>query len=407
MWPTLFVIAVAALIGAHFYWRRHARAVEDQLQRLERENEDARAQEVRARLEISTREETLLNSISEGILFLDTQGRISGANDALSQMFNFSASIKGKTLLEAFRLHPLVDLVREIQASGQQGEIEIALPGAHQRFFEVSGSVLRRPDGSGVILTFHEVTRLKQLENMRKEFVANVSHELRTPLTLIKGFSETLLDGALQDGASAERFVTTIHRNAERLALIIEDLLTISSLESGKVALEKQSLRLHALVHRVATELQARRSARLMEIQNLVSTDVVVCADLQRLHQVLTNLIDNALKYGRENGRVKISARTLQDRSVQISVADDGPGIPRDALERIFERFYRVDKARSREEGGTGLGLSIVKHIVQSHRGRVWAESELEKGSTFHFTLPSEQEAESHIVVQSANGRAT
>jgi len=394
VWPLLFFITLAVLIGLHFFWKGHLRRLEDQLHRLERENEEARAQEVRARLEISGREEVLLNSISEGILFLDSQGRITGGNEALAQMFQLNGSIRGKTLLEAFRLHPLVDFVRDLQTSGQPREIEIPLSGLQQRFFEVNGSVLRRPDGPGIILTFHEITRLKQLENMRKEFVANVSHELRTPLTLIKGFAETLLDGAVRDPASAEKFIGTIHRNAERLALIIDDLLTISSLESGQVALEKQTLRLHALVQRVIVDLQARAAARDVIIENLVGADFVACADLQRLQQVLTNLIDNAIKYGRENGRVKISARSLGDAGIQISIADDGPGIPPDALERIFERFYRVDKARSREQGGTGLGLSIVKHIIQSHRGRVWAESQLEKGSTFHFTLPASHEAE-------------
>jgi two-component system phosphate regulon sensor histidine kinase PhoR len=324
----------------------------------------------------------------------------------VTQLLKPAGPLKGKTLLEGFRLHQLVELAGTVQRSGVARDIEIALPGTPPRFLEVSASTLRRRDGAGIILGFHDITRLKQLENMRKEFVANVSHELRTPLTLIKGFAETLLDGAMADPASAQRFLGTIHRNAERLALIIDDLLTISSLESGQVALEKQTLRLHPLVQRVISELQARPSSRPMQIQNLVAPDFVVSADLQRLQQVLTNLIENALKYGREHGSVRITARMLPDRGAQISVADDGPGIPPDALERIFERFYRVDKARSREQGGTGLGLSIVKHIVQSHRGRVWAESELEKGSTFHFTLPSEYDFESHVALQATNGRA-
>lgn len=395
VWPLLFFITVAVLVGLHFFWKRHSQRLEDQIHRLERENEEAGAEEVRARLEVSGREEVLLNSISEGILFLDAQGRVTGGNEALAQMFQLNGSIKGKSLLEVFRLHPLVDFVREIQSSGKQSEMEIPLPGLQQRFFEVSGAALRRPDGPGIILTFHEITRLKQLENMRKEFVANVSHELRTPLTLIKGFAETLLDGAIHDPASAEKFLGTIHRNAERLALIIDDLLTISSLESGQVAFEKQTLRLHALVQRVATDLQTRAATHKIRVENLIGPDLVVHADLQRLQQVLTNLVDNAIKYGRENGQVRVSANSMGDAGVQVSVADDGPGIPPDALERIFERFYRVDKARSREQGGTGLGLSIVKHIIHSHRGRVWAESQLEKGSTFHFTLPANHDSES------------
>ncbi len=402
----MFFVALAALVAVHFAWRRRFRLAEQRLLRLQRETVESRAQEERVRAEVRNREEALLNSISEGILFLDAEGRITGANDALTRMLNPVGPPRGKTLLEAFRLHQLVDLATAVQQSGEARDMEITLPGARPRFFEVSGSTLRRPDGTGIILTFHEITRMKQLENMRKEFVANVSHELRTPLTLIKGFAETLLDGAMVDPNSAQRFLTTIHRNAERLALIIDDLLTISSLESGRVALEKQTLRLHPLVQRVVAELLAQPSARPMQVENLVAADFVVCADLQRLQQVLTNLIDNALKYGHENGRVTITARMLSDGGVQVSVADDGPGIPAEALERIFERFYRVDKARSREQGGTGLGLSIVKHIVQSHRGRVWAESEIEKGTTFHFTLPSEYDFESHVAMQAANGRA-
>jgi two-component system phosphate regulon sensor histidine kinase PhoR len=192
--------------------------------------------------------------------------------------------------------------------------------------------------------------------------------------------------------------VSTIHRNADRLALIIEDLLTISSLESGHVLLEKQSLRFHPLVNQVISELQGRPAARSMAILNLVPPEQVVCADLQRLQQVVTNLLDNAIKYGRENGEVKVGATVLADHTVQISVADNGPGIPPDAVDRIFERFYRVDKARSREQGGTGLGLSIVKHIVNVHGGTLWVDSRLGEGTTFYFTLPQGEDDESEEV---------
>jgi two-component system phosphate regulon sensor histidine kinase PhoR len=351
-----------------------------------------RNEEGKAQLATIQREETLLNSISEGILFLDGQSRVIIFNEALGSMLNWTSPMKGKTLLEAVRQHTLSELLSAIQKSGseQQTEMTVPSPNGPERVLQVSGSTFRRPeaDDDGYILTFYEITRLKQLEQMRKEFVANVSHELRTPLTLIKGFAETLLDGAIHDPSSAQRFVTTIHRNAERLALIIEDLLTISALESGHVLLEKQSLRLHALVNQVINELQGRPAARPITIQNNVAPGLVVCADLQRLQQVLTNLVDNAIKYGRENGQVHIGATGLPDKSIQISVSDNGPGIPPDALDRIFERFYRVDKARSREQGGTGLGLSIVKHIVHVHGGRLWVDSKLGEGSTFHFTLP-------------------
>ena len=396
MWQALFFAALIAAFALFFISRGRERRLRDRLGRLERENEFARAENENARVEATLREETILESISEGILFLDDQLRVIGFNEALGSMLNWEVEMKGKTLLEAVRQHALVDLIIGIKKADSEQHAEISVSGTNgnERILQVSGSTFRRPNGDGFILTFYDITRLKRLEQMRKEFVANVSHELRTPLTLIKGFAETLLDGALKDPDSAQRFVSTIHRNADRLALIIEDLLTISSLESGHVSLEKQSLRLHSLVTQVISELQARPAARPISIENAVPPELVVCADLQRLQQVLTNLMDNAIKYGRENGQVKIGAITLPDNSVEISVSDDGPGIPPDALDRIFERFYRVDKARSREQGGTGLGLSIVKHIVQVHGGRLWVESQLGEGSTFHFTLPQVDEGE-------------
>lgn len=390
MWEALSLAAVVALAGVWLYWRGRVRRLEDDLARARKESAELRGQRERGQAELNTRQEALLNSITEGILLLDGEGRILTGNEALIQMFGVGRALQGKTLLETFRLHALVEFVGDITLTGQPREMELAVPGLQQRFFEVNGSMSRHAGGQGVILTFHEVTRLKQLEKMRKEFVANVSHELRTPLTLIKGFAETLLDGAVDDPASAKKFLGTIQRHADRLSLIIDDLLTISQLESGTVLLEKQSLRLQPLVQHVLADLQASAGARGVALVNEVKEGTVVCADLQRTQQVLTNLIDNAIKYGREKGRVTVSALEQKDGMVQMTVADDGPGIPESELERVFERFYRVDKARSREQGGTGLGLSIVKHIVQSHGGRVWLESMLEKGSRFHFTLPAE-----------------
>jgi two-component system phosphate regulon sensor histidine kinase PhoR len=396
VWQGLFFAALLGFIAVYLVARSRERRLREQLSRLERENEAARSQEEKARLETIQREETLLNSISEGILFLDDQSRVIGFNEALGSMLDWAAPMKGKTLLEAVREHTLMDLISELRKTGmeQQSEITVSGTNGNDRVLQVSGSTLRRPGGDGYILTFYDITRLKQLEQMRKEFVANVSHELRTPLTLIKGFAETLLDGAIHDPDSAHRFVSTIHRNADRLALIIEDLLAISALESGQVVLEKQTLRLHPLVNQVISELQGRPNARPTTIENAIAPEIVACADLQRLQQVLTNLVDNAIKYGREEGEVRIGATVLPDKSVQISVADNGPGIPPDALDRIFERFYRVDKARSREQGGTGLGLSIVKHIVQVHGGKLWVDSKLGEGSTFYFTLPQGDEFE-------------
>jgi signal transduction histidine kinase len=227
---------------------------------------------------------------------------------------------------------------------------------------------------------------LYESNRLKNEFLANVSHELRTPLSHIKGYTETLLGGAKDDPDVATRFLQTIARNAERLQLLIEDLLTISELESGRVTLNLQPLSLHAVVEKVFDDFKARAEARTMTLTDKTA-GVKANADAVRLEQVLSNLVDNAIKYGRSGGRVTIGARSAGDGKVEVCVQDDGPGLPADSLERVFERFYRVDKGRSREQGGTGLGLAIVKHIVQSHGGAVWAKSEAGRGATFYFTL--------------------
>ncbi|HLP76108.1 MAG TPA: ATP-binding protein, partial [Candidatus Paceibacterota bacterium] len=239
----------------------------------------------------------------------------------------------------------------------------------------------------GTILVFHDLTRLKQLERNREEFVANVSHELRTPLSLIKGYTETLLDGAKDNPENTTKFLQTIQRNSERLQFLIEDLLTISELESGRLKMNRQTIQLRPLVDKVLEDFEAKARERNVTLTNEMP-EFSAFADSERLQQVLGNLISNAIKYGRANGHITVRG-TKTNGIVELCVQDDGPGIPADALERVFERFYRVDKARSREQGGTGLGLSIVKHIVLCHGGKIWAKSELGKGAAFHFTLPA------------------
>jgi two-component system phosphate regulon sensor histidine kinase PhoR len=201
-----------------------------------------------------------------------------------------------------------------------------------------------------------------------------------------------LLDGAKDNPEVAGKFLRTIDRNSERLKLLIEDLLTISELESGRMKMNLQPVALRPLIDKIFADLKARaESKRVTLIDD--APDLKVHADPNRLEQVLGNLVDNAIKYGREAGRVSVAAQSIDNGQAEILVQDDGPGIPAEALERVFERFYRIDKARSREQGGTGLGLSIVKHIVQSHGGRVWARSESGKGAGFYFTLPLDPES--------------
>jgi two-component system phosphate regulon sensor histidine kinase PhoR len=284
----------------------------------------------------------------------------------------------------------LDDLVNQVEAKGQVLNYELKLPDLSERWLQVNAAAISNSNGEreGTILVFHDLTRLKQLERTREEFVANVSHELRTPLSLIKGYVETLLDGARNNPEVAQRFLKIIERNTQRLDLLIQDLLTISALESERIKLALLPTNLRLLADKIFADLHARAEGKNIQLINELP-ELTALADANRLDQVLANLVDNAIKYGRMQGRVIVGGKFVEDQKVQVYVRDDGPGIPSEALDRVFERFYRVDKARSRDQGGTGLGLSIVKHIVQAHGGKVWVESELGKGATFYFTLPA------------------
>jgi two-component system phosphate regulon sensor histidine kinase PhoR len=239
----------------------------------------------------------------------------------------------------------------------------------------------------GCVLVARDITGPKKLEAMRRDFVANVSHELKTPLTAIRGSAETLLNGALEDKEHGPEFARSIHDQAVRLDNLVDDLLKISYAESGRAQLEKAPLELKALADSLAGGLAAILGKKKISFVNLVPAGFLVNADKDRLSQVLINLLDNAAKYNREGGEIKLSA-VKEGPQAKITVEDTGAGIPAAHLQRIFERFYRVDKARSRELGGTGLGLSIVKHLVELHGGTVGVDSAEGRGSSFWFTLP-------------------
>ena len=245
------------------------------------------------------------------------------------------------------------------------------------------------PDSAGALLVFHDLTRLRQLEAIRQEFVANVSHELRTPLSLIRGAAETLIDGGKDDPATLVRFLEIIDRHSSRLALLIEDLLLLSALDSGRIELHVAPVNLRTAVQELCDDHAAAARTRGTTLINEVPPELTVRADAGRLRQVLANLVDNAVKYGREQGEVRTGASVLGAGWVQVFVRDDGPGIPAEARDRVFERFFRVDKARTRAQGGTGLGLAIVKNLVQAHGGEVRVESAENRGTTFYFKLPA------------------
>ena len=374
-----------ALVALHLWWRTKLGREREAWRAKDSERENSGRSIVG---EAVARQDALFDSMIEGVLVLDETGRVQFANQGFAEMFSTVGMLRGKILLEAVRSHEIAAIVERAGREQRVEDQEIQMPGDKERWFKINAASVISSDQRrlGTILVVHDITQIKQLERTRQEFVANVSHELRTPLSHIKGYTETLLGGAKDDPEVATRFLQTIERNVERLKLLIEDLLTISEIESGRVMLNLQPVPVRASVEKVFDDFRTRAAARAVTLVD-ESEGLTARADQRRLEQVLTNLVDNAVKYGGNDSRVVVGAR-LSDGMVEMFVQDNGPGLPAESLERVFERFYRVDKARSRDQGGTGLGLSIVKHIVQSHGGRVWVESEPGKGAKFCFTLP-------------------
>jgi len=341
--------------------------------------------------------QTILKGMMEGVLVVDGRGRILMVNDALRNLLSFSSDVADKMPLEVIRNAELEAAITSVVREGKNKvlELNVTVPGG--RILEVNvvgilpSSNSTGADGEGVrgaIAVFHDITRLKELEIIRQDFVANVSHELRTPLTTIKGYAETLLEGALKEEV-AFQFVQVIKRHTDRLTKIVEDLLMLSKIESKEFQLKIEFISLPDFINDVIDFVKEAAEKKEISIsQSKITSSQAVGADRNYLEQIFINLLDNAIKYTHEGGKVTISAIEKDKREIQFSIEDDGMGIPREDIPRIFERFYRVDKGRSQELGGTGLGLSIVKHLVQAHGGRVWVESQIGEGSTFYFTLP-------------------
>ncbi len=386
MWLSLAIAALLGLVLLHLGWRRRYVRLQQQhrqaIARLSIDSQSAAEQAV-------SRQRAVFDSMVEGLLLLDRQGRVQLANRKFIQSFGLGDEVQNRTVLEATRSHELADLAAGVAEHSGMITRTLRLPGPQERHVEVNAAPIigRNGEQEGVVIVLHDVSRLRRLEKTREEFVANVSHELRTPLSLIKGYTETLLDHSPKPPEVVEKFLGTIDRNARRLQFLIEDLLVISSLESGRIQMELRPRPLRQLVETALADYQPAAKERDVRF-HLDLPDLRVNVDEERLHQVLGNLLDNAIKYGRPQGNITLTARSLPENTVEVCVRDDGPGIPSDSLDRVFERFYRVDKARSRDQGGTGLGLSIVKHIIQNHGGQVWAESELGKGAAIYFTLP-------------------
>ncbi len=387
---TISAVLAAGAVALHFWWRRRYGQLYDRWEREMQLLAETRRQQDQEAAQKHAEQQALFNSMAEGVLILDQAGRVQLVNKSLQEFFGLKSDVRTQSIMEAFRLQELAEVVRRLPEERIVQGIEIELPGVNGRWLEVNASAVTDRSGKqhGSILVFHDLTRLRQLENTRQEFVANVSHELRTPLSLIKGFVETLLDGARNDPELSDRFLRTIEKHTDRLTYLIEDLLTVSRLESGQIVMNLHPVVLHDEVAHVIDDLQARAVEKNVALRNCVPPELQATADADRLQQVLFNLVENAIKYGRADGSVMIGAETAEEGKLRLWVRDDGPGIPQEARERVFERFYRVDRARSRETGGTGLGLAIVKHIIQAHGGEVWVKSELGQGATFYFTLP-------------------
>jgi two-component system, OmpR family, phosphate regulon sensor histidine kinase PhoR len=335
----------------------------------------------------------MLDAMVEAVIAVDGHEHVLLMNEQARAMFGLGSSRgEGKPFLEVIRNADLHEIFRAVHAGGVglalRQEIEMTSPA--YRVVGVNAVGLSPVGGEpGVVMVLHDLTALRQLERVRTEFVANVSHELRTPLTAIQGYLETLLSGALEEPENARRFLEIVLRHSERLGRLLNDLTDLSNIELGKVTLRKEAVRLDELVASVVAIIGPRAARSRVTVTADTPAELpAVTADRDRLVQVLINLVDNAVKYTPEGGAVTVAARSIGDGAVEIRVSDTGIGIPAADLPRITERFYRVDKARSRELGGTGLGLAIVKHLVLAHGGELRIESQEQQGTTVRFTLP-------------------
>ena len=358
--------------------------------------------------------EATMNGMREGLLVVDKDMRVVASNNAAHRLFNLSrGKLEAQRLTELTRNPAIYSAFLDALKGTERSGVKVETHGPERLVFDLrvvplTNSNGKRAEGSarggqgaqGALGVFIDVTRIERLEQVRQEFLSNVSHELRTPLTSMLAFIETLEAGAIDDKEASQRFLSIIRRNARRMQDLIDDTLELSAIESGSVRLRAEVIELAPVVNDVIASLGTKASAQGIVVSSAVARDAMVYADARRLEQMLTNLVENAIKFNRENGTVTISYETdaaadanqrspVAARRSKIMVQDSGEGIPAQHLERLFERFYRADRARSREMGGIGLGLAIVKHLARAHGGEVTVTSELGKGSIFTIELPT------------------
>jgi two-component system phosphate regulon sensor histidine kinase PhoR len=434
----LLVSAVMSLLFARWYGARIKRLAEfsrrlaagdfrplearphsDELAALARAmNETAArlANMIRSLTDEHSRTAAILESMAEGVAVVGADQRVVYSNAAFAQILGWGANGtgageaplgQGRRLVELVRQSELLGLVTQALAEHERVESEVTVGTVRLQTFAVTAAPVRAAaargetngaskeattgESIGAVLVLHDISELRRLERVRRDFVANVSHEFKTPLTAIQGFAETLLGGALDDPEHRARFVEIIHEHAARLTRLTDDLLRLSKIEAGQLAIELRKVNARELIASCVETARFAAEKKKLAIEVRCPSGIPpVQGDAGRLRDVLQNLLDNAVQYTPDGGNIIVSAE-LGDGEVAFTVADNGIGIPQVEHERIFERFYRVDEARSRDVGGTGLGLSIAKHIVEAHGGRIWVESAVGQGSKFHFTAPIAQ----------------
>lgn len=395
----IFLSFFFVLGGILFLFRRERRSRQGFERKLKQLNDEIkrtfeRLEETKARLE------TTFSGMGEGVLLTDQRGDIVHLNPAFREMFALTGKVEGRSALEVLASVACDDAIREVIQKGEPVEREILFEKPKQRVFQVHFSPMRREGRLfGVVSVFHDLTEIRRLEEVRRDFIANLSHEVKTPLTAIRGFSETLLEEAERLPQESRKHLEIIFRHAVELSHLTENLLNLSRIESGKEEILLASVPLKPFVDRLLERFSAQAKAKKIELVNEVSEAVPpLPADPPKLNQILTNLVDNAVKFTGEGGKVWIRAKKGDDSFFLMEVEDNGPGIPPEDRERIFERFYRVDKARSRDSGGAGLGLAIVKHLVELHGGQIRVESLPLGGSKFKLSFPRQV---SPVVTQS------
>jgi two-component system phosphate regulon sensor histidine kinase PhoR len=333
----------------------------------------------------------ILGSMVEGVAVVNAAERLVFTNPGFAEILGLDVPpVAGSSLLEVVRQTELIGAVRRVLAGEPRVESEISTGTLRQHFFAATVASVRAGETSGAVIVLHDITELRKLERIRRDFVANVSHEFRTPLTAIQGFAETLIAGALDDPQNRGRFLNIILEHARRLARLTEDLLKLSQMDADRLEIEINPVKVSQLVescYETARHRATEKELTLTLAPGLSQSLPDVAGDARRLQEVLQNLLDNAIQYTLPGGKIILSAE-LKKSSVVFTVSDTGIGIPTADQPRIFERFYRVDAARSREAGGTGLGLAIAKHLIEVHGGRIWVESEVGAGSRFHFSVP-------------------